>query len=426
MKSTPNLNARARSKRGRIKLPTSRENGDKAIVAIAAQWVSGGLRALGMVLAGLALTACSGLSMLETPRPVPRSEVLKAQVPFAETANAPIRYWADLDRVGGNSTYIETEIRSQIKKIASAGDLDFLALSGGGFNGAFGVGYLAGWTKRGDRPNFRIVTGISVGALIAPFAFLGTAYDDKLLATFEQLSTKSMQSRSNPLAILFGAEAVENNEPLKLAIAQIITAGSLDLIAKEHEKGRRLLIGTTNLDAQRPVIWDIGAIAASEIPHKVELVRQILLASAALPGIYPPVLIKVEAKGQPYTELHVDGGVTQQVVLLPDHKYANDLGRRIHAHIYVIYDDQLDPAYAPPKQTFAGILLKAVPTLLKYQGLSDIARLRRFAETNRAGFSLAAIPPEFEVKIDFPPSADYLNNLYKLGYEMGQSGKWGK
>lgn len=374
----------------------------------------------------LTLAACTGLSGLETPHPVPRDQVLKASLPFAETAGQPIRYWADLDRVGGNSAYIETEIRRQLASVGATRKLDFLALSGGGFNGAFGVGYLAGWTARGDRPQFRIVTGISVGALIAPYAFLGEAYDPQLLKAFEQLSTQSMQSRSNPLKILFGAEAVENHDPLKNAIARVITAQSLEKIGKEQNKGRRLLIGTTNLDAQRPVIWDIGAIAASDMPNKVELVRQILLASAALPGIYPPVLIRVEANGQPYTELHVDGGVTQQVVLLPDHKYARDVTRRLNAHIYVIYDDQLEPAYAPPKPSFAGILLKAVPTLLKYQGLSDIARLRRFAQTNQAGFSLAAIPPQFEVKIDFPPSPEYLNALYKLGFEMGKSGQWGK
>lgn len=370
------------------------------------------------------LAACATFGGAPTPKPVPKDLVKKATISGNGASSAPIRFWADVGRVGGENGFLETQIRRQLPQIAATGKLDLLALSGGGFNGSFGVGYLTGWSERGDRPKFRIVTGISVGALIAPFAFLGREYDERLLAAFEQISRDSQNSGVGIVGLLFGAEAVGSNTPLKTAIAEIITEQTLARIGQEHRKGRRLLIGTTNLDAQRPVVWDIGAIANSDTAQKVELVRKILLASAAVPGIYPPVLIPVEADGQAYTELHVDGGVTQQVVLLPNHKYARDIPHPLKAHIYVIYDDQLEPAYAPPKPSFSGILIKAVPTLLKYQGLSDIARLRQFAKTNRAGFSLVSIPTDFAVKTDFPPPPDYLNSLYQLGYELGRAGHW--
>lgn len=373
----------------------------------------------------LGLAACTTLGGALVPNPVPQNLIRSATVQNGAGSAAPIRFWADTNGKGGDAGYIETQIRRQLPQIAATGRLDMLALSGGGFNGTFGVGYLTGWSARGDRPQFRIVTGISVGALIAPFAFLGKDYDEELMRAFAQVSTESMNSRPGMIPLLFGAEAVASNAPLKKGIATIITDETLARIGEEHKRGRRLLIGTTNLDAQRPVVWDIGAIANSNIPNKVELVRQILLASAALPGIYPPVLIPVEAKGKPYTELHVDGGVTQQVVLLPNHRYAGELTRPLKAHIYVVYDDQLEPAYAPPKPSFSGILLKAIPTLLKYQGLSDIARLRQFAKTNNAGFSLVAIPPDFPVETDFPPKADYLNALFDLGHKLGKQGSWG-
>ncbi len=194
--------------------------------------------------------------------------------------------------------------------------ISFLAVSGGGSDGAFGAGLLVGWTARGDRPEFDIVTGISTGALTAPFAFLGPRYDPALKHVYTSYSTDQLV-RKQPVRGLLGGEALGSNAPIAGVIAGYITEDFLQEVAHEYNRGRRLLIGTTNLDAQRPVIWDMGKIAISGDPGALELFRSILLASAAIPGVFPPVHVKVQAEGQPHEEMHVDGGTTNQVFLLP-------------------------------------------------------------------------------------------------------------
>lgn len=380
---------------------------------------------LTLVLAG-SLAACATTDTGLFVDPVPAHLVLDAHVPGATSPIRPIRYWGDITGSGEDRGHIEAVIRRQLPQIAKAGTLNYLALSGGGFNGAFGVGYLLGWTARGDRPRFQIVTGISVGALIAPFAFLGSSYDSSLEAAYRKLVDESERSSGNALGLLFGAQSFESNKPVADAVAAIITTETLAAIGAEYKKGRRLLIGTTDLDAQRPVVWDIGAIALSDIPDKVDLVRRILLASAAVPGIYPPVPIEVVANGHPYREIHVDGGVTREVVLVPDHHYAQDLRVPLKAHIFVLYNGQLSPAYAPVKLNFPDIMLRSLPTLLKYQGLANISLLRQAARTNGADFKLAAIPGDFAVAYKFPPDPDYLDKLIALGNKMGRSGDWQK
>src|SRR5262249_32966724 len=167
---------------------------------------------------------------------------------------------------------------------------NFLAVSGGSDNGAFAAGLLLGWTDSGTRPSFKLVTGISTGALVAPFAFLGPAYDQQLRAVYTGIGPKDVYEERGLLKAVF-SESVVDTAPLFRLISRYANGDMLTAIAEQYRKGRLLLIGTTDLDVQRPVIWNIGAIAASGRPEALDLVRKILLASAAVPGVFPPVLI---------------------------------------------------------------------------------------------------------------------------------------
>ena len=192
----------------------------------------------------------------------------------------------------------------------------FLAISGGGDDGAFGAGLLAGWTARGDRPEFGLVTGVSTGALSAPFAFLGREYDAKLKQVYTDTNAGDIFSKRSILAAVAN-DAMTDTTPLRNIIASFVDEAMIAQIAEEYAKGRLLLIMTTNLDQGRSVIWNIGAIAASDFPGKRDLIINILRASAAIPGLFPPVMLDVSIDGTRYQEMHVDGGAVAQAFLYP-------------------------------------------------------------------------------------------------------------
>src|SRR5262245_22414375 len=229
----------------------------------------------------------------------------------------------------------------------------YLALSGGGDKGAFSAGFLNGWTKAGTRPQFKLVTGVSTGALIAPFAFLGPAYDKDLTAMYTGVSQKDIAAKRFFYSV-FLQDALADTTPLAELLRVHVTKEFLDAIAAEYAKGRLLYIGTTNLDARRPVIWNVTKIAATGKPEAVELVRKIMLASAAIPGAFPPVMFDVEAQGKRYEEMHVDGGATTQVfvywgaVNLKKLAEENDANR--DREIYALVNARLDPEWGEVRQ----------------------------------------------------------------------------
>ena len=182
---------------------------------------------------------------------------------------------------------------------------DYLSISGGGANGAFGAGLLKGWSESGNRPEMTIVTGISTGALIAPFAFLGS----ELELLYTTMSTSELIKKRSLIAGLT-SDALADTSPMRELLLKHVDEEIIEKIAQEHTRGRRLLIGTTNLDAKRPVIWNIGAIAAVGTDESAQLIRDVMLASASIPGVFPPVRLKVQVGTQEYDELHVDGGVS--------------------------------------------------------------------------------------------------------------------
>src|SRR5215471_12588888 len=243
----------------------------------------------------------------------------------------------------------------------------YLAISGGGDNGAFGAGLLNGWTATGTRPTFKLVTGVSTGALIAPFAFLGEAYDAQLKSIYTGVSLADIAKQRSVWSVIYG-DAMADTTPLRHLVEKTVTQELLNAIAVEHSHGRILLIATTNLDVRRPVVWNITKIAASKVPGSLELVHKILIASAAIPGTFPPVMIDVQAKGKAYQEMHVDGGTTGQVFVYPAAIQLNALAKRQRA-LYIIRNARLDPQWAQVDRRTLPIAFRAI-TIRSFRSVS--------------------------------------------------------
>jgi predicted acylesterase/phospholipase RssA len=301
----------------------------------------------------------------------------------------------------------------------------YLAISGGGPNGAFGAGLLVGWTAAGTRPEFTVVTGISTGALTAPFAFLGPDYDDELKTVYTTSSTKDIIEERNIITALFG-DSMADTKPLKALIAKYINSNIIDAIAREYKRGRRLWIGTVNLDAGRPVIWNIGAIAASDHPHKIELIHDILRASAAIPIAFPPVMIPVEIDGKRFDELHVDGGTGSQVFVYPAaanwRKITQKLKVKGVPKVYVIRNSFLEPDYQGIKRKMLPIASRTIDSLIRTQGIGDLYQIYSLCERDGNDFNLAYIPSDFTEEQTEAFDPVYMRKLLELGYQMAREG----
>jgi predicted acylesterase/phospholipase RssA len=277
-------------------------------------------------------------------------------------------------------------------------NINFLAISGGGSDGAFGAGLIGGWTASGKRPDFDVVTGVSTGALTAPFAFLGPKYDVAMKHVYTQTSTKDV-ALMRPVRGLLGGDSLASNAPLAKVIAHYVDENFMQEVAAEHNKGRRLLIGTTNLDAERPVVWDMGEIASSGHPESLQLFRTVLLASAAIPAVFPPGFVKVAANGAVYDEMHVDGGATRQVFLMPTQFMAKPIDHSIGLnpvrHAYIIRNGRVTPSYKPVTDKTLSIAGRAVSSLIKSQGVGDLYELYEFTKRNGIEYKLAYIPGDF-------------------------------
>lgn len=354
----------------------------------------------------------------------------------AEVQNMPpgVRFWADevpddpiaeirrrtpnMPRVGRNAR------RSQGRAI-----VETLALSGGGADGAFGAGVLAGWTKRGDRPEFEVVTGVSAGAIIAPFAYLGPSEDDKLKTIWTAYRADQVVT-AQILPGIFGGQSLADTTPLANLVAQYVDHAMLRRIAAEYNRGRILMVLTTNLDAQRPVVWNMGEIARIGTDDALDLFRKVILASAAIPGAFPPVNIPVSANGQPYEEMHVDGGTTREIFVLPvqapfkafDALYPQPPIRKL----YLVKNGKLTPEQQVITQSTLPIAGRAISTLIKSQNWSELYRIYRLAEDDGADYNLAFVPASFTqtTKEIYDPA--YQLALYDEGVATGRNGAWSK
>ncbi len=307
--------------------------------------------------------------------------------------------------------------------------LNFLALSGGGDNGAFGAGVMVGWTASGQRPQFDVVTGISAGALIAPFAFLGPDHDAGLREVFTGQLARDILVLPRMLMggfqLLFG-EAIADTSPLTRLINRHANEAMLGAIAAEYARGRLLLIGTTNLDLQRPVVWNIGAIAASGHPDALGLFRRILLASASIPGAFPPVLVDVEAEGLVFQEMHVDGGAAMQVFLYPPslNLRRESRGRNIDRArtAYVIRNGRVDVEAGITTRGILSIARRSASTLLHFSGIGDIGRIYLTTQRDGVAFRLAYIGRDFEAARSEPFDPVFMQALFDYGYTKARDG----
>lgn len=305
----------------------------------------------------------------------------------------------------------------------------YLSVSGGGSDGAFGAGLLNGWTQTGTRPRFKVVTGVSTGALIAPFAFLGPDYDDILKESYTTVDSTRIFIAHSLLTLLW-AESVTDTGPLKDLVATFIDDKVLAAIAKEHAKGRRLLVATTNLDAEQPVIWDMGAIAGSKDPKKLELFRTILVASASIPAVFPPVMLDVEIDGQKYDEMHVDGGVFFQSFFIGS---MIDLPKAISAahpdytgktvqRLYVLRNGRITPDPKQVRRALGGIAFRAIGTLLKVSGINDLWRLYLSCLHDNVEFRYIAIPIDYKGTTEQQFNEAEMKRQYAYGEQMALTG----
>jgi predicted acylesterase/phospholipase RssA len=359
--------------------------------------------------------------------PVPEELSDEARIPGIPEA----RIWGDEppDFTATWLTSTKSELRERYPEITDT-EHAYLAMSGGGANGAYGAGLMKGWTESGTRPEFTLVTGISTGALAAPFVFLGSEYDPMLERLFTTHSTKDLlKSRRNPLAML--KISVQATDPLKALIDEFVDETIMAEIAAEYRLGRSLLIGTTNLDASRPVIWKIGEIAASGQPGALELIRKILLASASIPAMFPPVHIDVEAGGGQYDELHVDGGTTSQVFVYPVQMDWSEVTERLgvqgRPRLYVIRNAKIDAEYGPSESRVISVMDRSITSLIRTQGIGDLYRIYFSAQREGIDFNLANIPSEFDEEMNELFDPVYMKGLFELGYSLAKTGyRWDK
>jgi hypothetical protein len=380
-------------------------------------WPQAIVRVAAAIALPVLLASCTTADVLT---PVPQDQVGNAAIdPFRN-----IRYWADEPA----AAYAEIEEKRVVKIRAVYGDrlrgkvvpLNYLCISGGGSNGAYGAGFLVGWTAKGTRPQFNGVTGISTGSMIAPMAFLGPKYDDKIKEAYTTISTEDVADPQVLPALLGRVAGLADTTPLKKTIARFLTQEMLDEIAAESRKGRILLIGTTNLESQRPIIWDIGAIAESGNPQSLELVREIILASASIPGAFPPVNVGVTVDGKPYNEMHVDGGVTRQVFLYPPtfnpRAIDKEIGWRPKRTAYIIRNNKMEPEYAVVKPKVLSVAGRSIDTLIKADGIGDLYRLYAISKRDGISYNHTSIPATFDGVSKSAFDKVYMSSLFEAGY----------
>lgn len=370
----------------------------------------------------VSLGACASIARLPPPP--------AAEVPTLPVLGIPdARFWADGDPAPLRA-YMERLLERQRAGAAQQpgtadGAAHFLALSGGADDGAFGAGVLTGWTATGTRPRFDMVTGISAGALIAPFAFLGPAYDDRLQELFtETAPTDVVRLGRITFALLF-REAIADTSPLAGLINRHADERMLADIAAEYARGRILLIGTVNLDIGRPVVWNIGAIASSGHPQALDLFRRILLASASIPGAFPPVLLDVEIGERRFQEMHVDGGAATQVFLYPPGLAPRSILQRSGVErvrtAWVIRNGRVDVVASDAPRGLLSITARSAQTLLHFSGVGDLNQIYLTAARDGVHFRLQSIGRDFDAPHPTFFDTGYMRALFAYGQARGRN-----
>ncbi|TXN06235.1 alpha/beta hydrolase [Methylobacterium sp. WL64] len=368
----------------------------------------GGLRALlALGLAGQ-VAACGS---------VPRTAYTAEQAALASVPGIPgARVYADAS--------VDTIAELAGNPLRRSAGFNYLALSGGGGDGAYGAGVLNGWTASGTRPEFTLVSGVSTGALIAPFAFLGPAYDAYLTEFYTSGVAGELVTSPSISNILFGSGLFGDGR-LRNLIARYVTPELLTAIAEEHAKGRRLMVVTTNLDSQRSVIWNMGAIASSGAPNALDLFRDVLAASASVPAVFPPQMIDVTAADARFQEMHVDGSVVTPVFTLPQTLLLRDGKIRTggKANIYVVINGRLEPDFEVTKNNTLSIVERSFTTASRARSRATLTATYALARSNGMSFNLTYIDedgPKASAAKGFDTA--YMRALYQEGLGKGRTG----
>jgi predicted acylesterase/phospholipase RssA len=335
-------------------------------------------RLLALMLCAVMLGGCAS-----EPRALFTETEQAAAVPMGKRS---IRFWADTpERVFQNAAR-----RAVVQK---GHPFIYLALSGGGGGGSYGAGILNGWTESGRRPEFTVVSGVSTGALIAPFAFLGPDYDGILRKIYTSGDAENLIRDPDPLGAIFGAGLI-GRDRLRRLIERYVDEDMFEAIAREDKKGRRLLVVTTNLDAQRAVIWDLGAIASIGGSKSLKLFRDVLSASASVPVVFEPQLIDIEANDRSFQEMHVDGAVTTPIFTLPDEFLFG--GKTIASgdarpDLYVIVNSRIDAKFEVVPDQTVRIAARSFATLNRAGTQAALIQTYKFAAREGMSFDLSYV-----------------------------------
>jgi hypothetical protein len=381
--------------------------------------------ARGLVLTGLAVSL-AGCGVL--PRnPVPPELTQVASIP----GMPDVRAWA-----GRPSAAMERDFE---RSFAQESPADFprgadgvvryphLALSGGGSNGAFGAGFLNGWSATGSRPVFKVVTGVSTGALMAPFAFLGSHYDAPLHEFYTTTTTRDIFAVGSILVSLLRGDSLADTGPLAALIARHVDAEFLRKVADAHNRGRRLYMGTVDLDSRQFVVWNMGLIAENGHPDALDLFRKVMLASASIPVAFPPVFFDVEAEGRRYDEMHVDGFVGANIFLnaglvIPSLSHEQAGRGAAREDIFVIHNGQLVVTPSPTRRSLRGISSRVIDVSARFGVAGDLIRIYAFAQRDRASFHWVTI----DESVDLPGSEVFdpvkMAELYEIGRKAALAG----
>ena len=337
---------------------------------------------------------------------------------------------ADVPGLAGVRVFEDAPAAAFRPAVSSERVFNYLALSGGGGDGAYGAGILNGWTDSGKRPDFAIVSGVSTGALIAPFAFLGSRYDPVLKDVYTGGYAERLLEAPNFFNLIFGS-SLYGNERLRAMVARYVDKAMLAEIAREYAKGRLLIVVTTNLDTQRAVIWDMGAIAASGSPNALATFRDVLVASASIPLVFPPTLIDVEANGRRFQEMHVDGAIITPVFTLPeDYLLRNaraQVARGSRLDLYVLLNAKIGPNFKVVDNSALTIASRTVSTFVHTEIRDTVFDTYRFARRSGMGFNISYIDKDIPEAKGAGFDTAYMRRLYEYGYAKARSGAfWDK
>jgi len=372
------------------------------------------------------LQACAALPRVDA---VPPDQTERAVIPGIPDS----RFWLDRDLGAPFIQSVIEDLKREQEALARSGTLTnplppvyLLGISGGGDDGAFAAGLLAGWSVHGDRPEFKVVTGISAGALIAPFAFLGPRYDDVVRRVATTVNREDIFHTRNSLVGL-ASDGMADSKPLARLLAKYVTPELLAEIAQECGNGRVLQIGTTDLDAGRAVTWNMCAIASSHAPGAPELFGNIMIASASIPGAVSPVMIDVEVDGKHFQEMHVDGGVITQVFLYPSRilpELAKATGAPLNREVraYVIRNGKLQPEWSDTRRRTLSVGARAISALIQTQGISDVQRIYETARHDGVDFNLAYIGADFSPARHAQFDTAYMKRLFDYAYRASVKG----